>query len=80
MRFEICNVARPNRKENSVIFSLFEAKDSRSNLRICLDIFKREIQMPQAVKWNDKQIKKVFLFGYYEFTCAMYGLTGATCT
>ena len=79
MSYQICNVARPNRKENSVIFSLFEAKDSRSNLRICLERFKRQVQMLQAVKWNDKQIK-VFLFGDYEFLCAMYGLTGANGT
>ena len=77
MSCQICNVARPNRKENSVIFSLFES--SRSNLQICLDRFKRQIQMRQAVKWNDKQIK-VFLFGDYEFICAMYGLIGANGT
>ena len=30
--FQVCNTAHPNSKENTVVFSLFEAKDYRSNL------------------------------------------------
>ena len=37
--YEICNIPRPNSKNNTIIFSLFEAKDYRSNLRAGLAKF-----------------------------------------
>ena len=76
MGFQIGNVVNPNRKDNTVIFSIFEGKDTRSNLRTCLARYRPQISMLQNVKFQNKTIK-VFMYGDYEFLCTMYGLTGA---
>lgn len=73
--YQIANVRHPNSKENTVVFTLFEAKDTRSNLRTCLSRFAAQIDMLQRTKWKGKSIR-VFMFGDYEFLCAMYGLSG----
>ena len=76
MGYQICNVKNPNRKDNTIIFSLFEGKDTRSNLKLCLSRFKLQVKMLQKTMFNEKRIR-VFLYGDYEFLCIMYGLTGA---
>ena len=77
MSYQISNVRNPNRKDNSVVFSIFEAKDNRANLRTCLERFRKQINMLQRVKFDGRSIK-VFMFGDYEFLCAMYGISGAS--
>ena len=79
MCYQVGNIANPNRKENTVVFSIFEAKDSRSNLRMCLSRYTQQIKMLQNVTSNNKRIV-VFMFGDYQFLCAMYGLSGANGT
>ena len=76
MCYQIANTRNPNRKENTVVFSIFEAKDNLTNLRLSLSRFKGQVRMLSKVMWENKNIR-VFLFGDYEFLCAMYGLTGA---
>ena len=76
MAYQIGNIENPNRKENTTICSIFEAKDSISNLRTCLDRFKREVNLLQTRKWNNFSIR-LFMYGDYEFLCALYGITGA---
>lgn len=77
MGYQVANISHPNRKENTTIFSIFEAKDSISNLRTCLGRYCSQIDMLQKQTWNQKTIR-VFLYGDYEFLCAMYGLSGAS--
>lgn len=72
----MANIKKPNRKENTTIFSIFEAKDSVTNLRICLERFKPQIRILQKQKWNNLKIR-LFMYGDYEYLCAMYGITGA---
>ena len=67
--FQIGNVFHPNQINNTVIFSIMEAKDYRFNLLLCLERFK-------AHGWKGKTFR-IFLFGDYEFLCAMYELSGA---
>ena len=43
MSFQIGNVEHPNKPENTVIFSIMEAKDLRSNLMLCLERVKLHI-------------------------------------
>ena len=43
MSYQIANVSNPNKLDNTVIFSIFEAKDSRANLRLCLERFKAHV-------------------------------------
>ena len=76
MSYQIANVARPNSKENTVVFSIFEGKDTKANLRTCLERFRPQIRMLEKVKWMGKSIK-VFMFGDYEFLGTMYGLSGS---
>ena len=75
MSFQIANVENPNKPENSVVFSVMEAKDYKSNLRLCLERFRRQVEKFSQVTWKGRKIV-VFLFGDYEFLCAMYGLSG----
>ena len=76
MSFQILNVKNPNRTENSIVFSIFEGKDTRANLRMCLLRFCSQVKMLEKVKWQEKKIQ-VFMFGDYQFLCYMYGLSGA---
>lgn len=50
--YEICNIPRPNSKDNTVIFSLFEAKDYRTNLRAGLLKFQEEVDNLQTSRWQ----------------------------
>jgi len=75
--FQIANVLNPNQPNNAVIFSMMEAKDYKSNLLLCLERFKAHIAQFNKVKWEGDKTFRLFLFGDYEFLCAMYGLSGA---
>ena len=64
--FQIANVLNPNQPNNTVIFSIMEAKDYRTNLLLCLERFKAHIEQFRKVKWEGKCFR-TFLFGDYEF-------------
>ena len=76
MGYQIANVLNRNRPDNTITFSYFCAKNSRSNLKSCLSRFTRQIDRLQTLKFQEKRIR-VFMYGDYEFLCIMYGLTGA---
>lgn len=40
---KVVNIERPNSKSNTTVFSIFEAKDYRSNLKIGLSRFKSQV-------------------------------------
>lgn len=75
MSFQVVNVDNPNSIDNTCVFCLYEGKDTRTNLRLCLERYKAQIDMLQKVIWNKKTIR-VFMFGDYQFLCYMYGLSG----
>ena len=77
MSFQVGNVSNPNKPENTVIFSITEAKDYKVNLTLCLERFKAHIEQFNKIKWQNKKFR-IFLFGEYEFLCSMYGLSGAS--
>ena len=77
MCYEICNVNHPNRKENTIVFSIFEEKDSRANLRICLERFRAHINQLSKITWEGYRFR-IFMFGDYQYLCYMYGLSGAS--
>ena len=52
MSYQICNTNNPNSKNNSIVFSLFEAKDHRTNLVVGLSRFQEEIEEIQAMFWQ----------------------------
>ena len=75
--FQIANVLNSNQPNITVIFSIMEAKDHRTNLLLWLERYKAHIKQFRKVKWEGKTFR-FFLFGDYEFLCAMYGLSGAS--
>nr|XP_047146260.1 uncharacterized protein LOC124819103 [Hydra vulgaris] len=77
MSYQIANVSKPNLKNNTTVFNIFEAKDYRANLKIGLSRHIDEIRQLQTMKWREKNLR-VFIFGDYVFLCAIYGITGAT--
>ena len=50
--YQVCNREAANNKDNTVVFSLFEAKDYRSNIRTGLEMFKTQIDELQLTKWK----------------------------
>ena len=44
MSFQVANVVNPNRKDNTDVFSIFEAKDYRVNIKLALEYFKIQIK------------------------------------
>ena len=52
MSYQIANVANPNSKDNTTVFSLFEAKDYRINLKSGLTRFSDQIKELQLIKWR----------------------------
>ena len=52
MSHQIANVKNPNSKNNTTVFSLFEAKDRRPNLKVGLTRFTEQIDILQAMRWE----------------------------
>ena len=74
--FQILNVANPNSKENTVIFNLFEAPDSYTNIKTALDNNLAEINVLDGSQIAGKTCC-VFLTGDYYGLTTFYGLSGA---
>lgn len=52
MNYQICNTLHPNSKDNTVVFSIFEAKDYRSNLKVGLSRFTNQVDDLQSSVWE----------------------------
>ena len=52
MSYQVCNVEKPNSVHNTIVFSIFEAKDYRSNLMVALMRFKQQIDQLQSIQWQ----------------------------
>ena len=52
MSYQVCNIEKPNSKENTIVFSVFEAKDCCPNLRIGLGRFKDQIDHLEDSTWK----------------------------
>ena len=77
MSFQVGNVFNPNKPQNTVIFSILEAKDYKTNLLLSLERFKTHVLQFSKMKWQGKDFR-LFLFGDYAFLCNMYGISGAS--
>ena len=69
--FQVANVSNPNKPQNSVVFSVMEA-----TTQLCLERYRRQIDQFEKVTWHGRKFV-IFLFGNYDFLCAMFGLSGA---
>ena len=50
--YQVCNTTNPNSKDNTVIFSIFEAKDTRGNIRTGLRHFTNQVDELQKTMWK----------------------------
>ena len=50
--FQHLNVECPNSPDNTCVFALFEAPDSYTNLRICFERYKKDIDELQSRTWR----------------------------
>ena len=51
LSYQVANVSHPSSTDNTVVFSIFEAKDYRSNIKIGLTRFREQINAFQTMKW-----------------------------
>jgi hypothetical protein len=52
LSFEIGNLETPNACQNSILFSVFKAPDTPSNLHLALDRYKEDIDELQQSTWR----------------------------
>ena len=52
LSYQIANVSHPNSNDNTVVFSIFEAEDYRSNIKIGLTRLREQINALQTMKWR----------------------------
>lgn len=50
--FQICNTPSPNSVHNTLVFSIFEAKDTPTNLHIALDRYSTQVDTLQELTWR----------------------------
>ena len=75
MSFQIGNIENPNSRNNTIVFSLFQAKDYYDNMKYGLDRFIPQVRHLQSATWKEKKMR-LFLFGDYEFLSKIMGLIG----
>ena len=52
MAFQITNLDRPNSKTNTIVFTMFQAKDSWANLKTALRHYKSQVKILQEASWR----------------------------
>ena len=52
MSLQIVNTANPNSKDNTIIFSISEAKDYRINISVGLQRFTKQVEDLQEMSWR----------------------------
>lgn len=57
--FQICNTPNPNSVQNTVVFSVFEAKDTPVNLHVALDRYHDQVDTLQKHSWRYVDLKVV---------------------
>ena len=50
--FQLANVENSNRKDNNVVFNIFEAKDYGANINLALERLKTQIKDLQESTWQ----------------------------
>lgn len=52
MNFQIVNTPHPNSVQNTVVFTAFEAPDSKTNLHITLERYQGPVSLLQSTTWR----------------------------
>jgi len=53
MEFQIANVPKSNSPQNTVVFALFEGKDTRNNLATILDAYREQVKDLNSTTWRN---------------------------
>ena len=76
--FQILNVKNPNAKDNTVIFNLFEAQDTYSNLKSALSNNIEQINQLEGLEIVPGKFCRVFFTGDYYGLSTFLGLSGSS--
>jgi len=52
MSFQLLNNPNPNSKQNTCVFSMFEAADTLTNLHVGLDRYTDQVAELQTLRWR----------------------------
>lgn len=52
MSFQLCNVDQVNSVQNSVVFSIFKAGDNAFNLKVALQLYKKQVEEMASAEWQ----------------------------
>ena len=52
MTYQVANTLNPNSKENTIVFSIFEAKDYRINIKVAMSRFEKQLEDLQKMKYK----------------------------
>ena len=50
--FQIGNLEKPNSSKKTVVFALFEGKDTRNNMRTIIERYKDQLEELKELKWQ----------------------------
>ena len=50
--FQLCNVISPNSVQNTCVFTVFEGRDTTTNLHVALDRYKPQFEHLRATQWR----------------------------
>ncbi|GFS16604.1 amine oxidase [Elysia marginata] len=73
--FHICNISKPNSKDNTHLIAMAKVPDTTNNIEVIINHLKEQIYELASMQWREKTIK-LFIFGDYWFLCKLYGLSG----
>lgn len=76
LSLSVVNVEKPNSKDNTYMFCMFEGRDSRYNLEQVMTHYWDQIKELRRSTFRNKPIL-VVLCGDYDFMCKNYGTSGA---
>ena len=73
---QVCNLDKPNSKENTIVYACMSAKDIYENMSKICSIHESQINQLKEEYWENKRIR-LFVYGDYAFLASLYGLSGA---
>lgn len=56
LEFQLANVEKPNSSKKTVVFTLYEGKDTRNNLRTMTQGYKDQLEELKQTKWQYAKI------------------------
>ena len=70
---QVCNLDKPNLKQNTIVFACMSAKDIYENMNKLCSIHESQINQLKEEYWENKRIR-LFVCGDYTFLASLYGV------